>query len=129
MKVLRFLFLVITLVGVLSVSGCADDNQQIRNVIQKLHGTTIFYLEEYDNFMLEDYSQIGNEQPFTYSVILAAWINNDFEISFTNIEIREDYATADYHLVATDDEGDTNRAWLSTRLRRVDGKWKAQSTR
>lgn len=122
------LCLVIIVTGV-SFLGCGDDSDQIRSVITKFYKTraNLSYVERWNSHLCTPsyHSDVGLNGGL---VILSSQDAKKVEVKFSDIDVREDFATAKYNVYVTDHDGDERSASFTTKMVKDGGKWKMSFT-
>ena len=128
---ITLLCLVIIMLLINSV-GCADDNQQIRNVINKFYHQewTSGYFEGLNSdLVMPDYDYVVGKNENALLTYLKAKEAKEVKLRFSEIDVGEDYAVVEYRLIVMDTEGEQWSASFITQMIRDDGKWKLAFTK
>ena len=110
--------------------GCADDNQQIRSVIEKFYQARVEYdYSKMVRYTADNYKfEMNEDAPFSSRIYIDTLGASGVEILFSEIDVREDFATAYYKLRALDENGEGLQSSFKTDLVKEDGKWKMKKT-
>jgi hypothetical protein len=127
---LILLLCLVTIVSSLGFVGCGDDSDQIRSVITKFYKTraNLSYVERWNSHLCTPsyHSDVG---VYGALVIIASQDAKKVEVKFSDIDVREDFATAEYSVYVTERDGNERSASFTTKMVEDDGKWKMSFTR